>query len=197
MKKTILLFTLLSLFLFTGCTKQEKEITLEPYTMTVRDETIQLVQKDTGIDNFYTLIPESLEKMSEEMAKVKYPLETRPDMIYTNESGSINFAFSDTGYELQEKDIEEYLSTLIDTFKEISPTSQILNHHVDLHAGNKIGILEMITQAVDTNIYNYMWYQVIDQRLVISTFNCKEEDMDAWRDVAMYVQQHQKITSKN
>lgn len=197
MKKTILLLMMISLFTLTGCAKEETNVSMEPYTVTVRDEAMQLVQKDTGINHFYSLIPEPFEQMSEDVAKVKYPLESRPNMIYTNETGSINFAFSDTGYELQEKDIEEYLNVLLDTFKEISPTAQILNHHVDEHAGYKIGVIEMITKAVDTNIYNYMWYRVVDERLIISTFNCKEEDMDAWRDVAMYVQQHQKITEKN
>jgi hypothetical protein len=40
------------------------------------------------------LIPESFDIMSEEMLKHKYPLETRPTLVYTNEDGTVNVAFN-------------------------------------------------------------------------------------------------------
>ena len=50
--------------------------------------------------------------------------------------------------------------------------------------GRDVGIVELITPAVDTDIYNLIWFTDIDGRLMMATFNCTVELEEEWKGVA-------------
>ena len=46
--------------------------------------------------------------------------------------------------------------------------------------GKDVGVIELLTPAIDTKIYNLICFSVVDGKILILTFNCTEEEMDDW-----------------
>ena len=132
-------------------------------------------------DKVELLMPESFEIMTEEMAKLKYPSERRPTIIYTNESGSVNIAFNHTENQATSDQLSDYKDSFVETFSNLYPSAQWYRADVETINGADFGVLEMITPAVDTEIYNLMWFTDLDGRLLLATFNCTKEQMDEWK----------------
>ncbi len=149
---------------------------------TVGDQKIHTFICEVNND-FELEIPDTFTKMDEETLKAKYPLETRPGLVYTNDEANINVAVSVTENEMTDDQIEEFLEVYRGLFGE-SETINLIRCEVAEQNGMKTGRVEMITPAVDTNIYNNMCFFQIDNKQVIVSFNCKESQMDDWKDMS-------------
>lgn len=131
--------------------------------------------------------------MSEEMAKTKYPSERRPTIIYTNESGSVNIALNHTQSQVVNSQISAYTDNFKKTFENLYPSAQWYNSSVEKLNGKDVGVLELLTPAIDTEIYNLIWFTDLDGRLLISTFNCTKEQMNEWKPIAKSIMASQQF----
>jgi len=138
-------------------------------------------------------IPGSFDIMSEEMMKIKYPSERRPTIIYTNESGGINVALNLTQNEANQEIIKPYLDNFVQTFKNLYPSAEWIGSGVKEIDDRKVGYLELITPAIDTEIYNLMFFTNLDGKLLLCTFNCTKSDIDEWQPTAKIIMNSLKI----
>jgi len=146
--------------------------------------TIELETKSLLDDQVELKIPVGFEIMSEEMMKLKYPSERRPTLIYTNESGGINVALNLTENAASQELIPAYKDNLVKTFKNIYPSAEWKDNGVKEINGKKVGYLELVTPAIDTEIYNLMFFTDLDGKLLLCTFNCTKESIDEWTPTA-------------
>jgi len=149
----------------------------------VNGDTIQLDTIYIMSGKISVLLPTDFSIMSEEMAKMKYPTENRPSIIYTNNSGSVNIAFSYTQNQASSENIQAITDAMKESFKNLYPSAQWYTSEVKSINSKDIGVLELITPAIDTEIYNLMWFTDLDGKLMIVTFNCTKEQMDDWKPV--------------
>lgn len=129
------------------------------------------------------LIPATFTVMEEDMLKTKYPMQNRPALVYTNDAGSINVAFSQTTSKAEEKDIPEIKETFVKVFKSMYKSSEWLSDGLVTINGKNVGFMELITPALDTKIYNRIFFAECDGRILLCTFNCKESQMKEWAPV--------------
>jgi hypothetical protein len=122
--------------------------------------------------------------MSEEDAKYKYPSERRPNLIYTNEDGSINVAFNHTASKGNDREVSKYKDSLKATLKRLYSSATWYGDDVLKINGKKVGFLELLTPAVDTKIYNLVFFTELEDRLLLVSFNCTEGQMKDWKPVA-------------
>ena len=158
-------------------------------------------QKKTGlkyrkfIDGQVQLkVPGSFTIMGETMMDYKYPnLITRPEKVYTNESGSINVAVLLTENKVTESQLssisENTKKVMQITFKEV----KIFEEGNSLLRGKPVYFLKIQTPAIDTNIYNHMVFFELQGKLVICTFNCKENQVSEWKPIAERIMNSLKI----
>lgn len=130
------------------------------------------------------LLPKSFDIMPEEMLKLKYPSAQRPTLVYSNEDGTINIAFNHTASKAAQQQIDSYKDYFISTFKKSYPTAEWIGSGVKKINGRDIGYLEVITPAIDTQIYNLLFFTDLDNRLLLATFNCVIEEKENWLDAA-------------
>jgi hypothetical protein len=176
----------------TGCTMNNSS-EVNKTVFDVGNEKVELDQVSILSNKIDMLIPKSFRIMSEELAKIKYPSERRPTIIYTNESGSINVALSHTKNKATSSQISEYMDVLKKTFKNLYPSAQWNNASVEKMNGKEVGVLELVTPAIDTEIYNLIWFTDLDGKLLISTFNCKKEQMKDWIPIAKCIMTSQQF----
>jgi hypothetical protein len=138
-------------------------------------------------------VPKDFGIMSEEMMEIKYPSERRPTLVYTNESGEINVALNLTQNQASQGMIQAYSDNFIQMFKNTYPSAEWKDSGVKVINGKKVGFLEIVTPAIDTQIYNLLFFTDVDGRLLICTFNCTKNNIEEWEPTAKEIMGSLKI----
>jgi len=138
-------------------------------------------------------IPKDFDIMSEELMKLKYPSERRPTLVYSNESGGINVALNLTQNQASQQLIPAYQDNFVQTFKNLYPSAEWKDSGVKMINGKKVGFIELVTPAMDTEIYNLMFFTDLDGKLLLCTFNCTKESIDEWTPIAKEIMNSMKI----
>ena len=146
--------------------------------------TIELELKLLLNDKVELKIPKDFQIMSEEMMALKYPSERRPTLIYTDESGGINVALNLTANKANQDMIPAYHNNFMNAFKNLYPSADWKDNGIKEINGKQLGYLEFVTPAIDTEIYNLMFFTDMDGQLLLCTFNCTVKSMDDWTPVA-------------
>ena len=132
-------------------------------------------------------IPKGFNIMSEEMAVLKYPADRRPTLIYTNESGGINVALNLTSNKAIQAQMPAYKDNFVKAFKNLYPSAEWKQTGVKEVNGRKVGFIEFITPAVDTKIYNLIFFTDLNGQLLLCTFNCTEKNIGQWQPAAQEI----------
>ncbi|MBK6962634.1 MAG: hypothetical protein IPH20_01530 [Bacteroidales bacterium] len=127
-------------------------------------------------------IPEDFELMKEDMLKVKYPMESRPTLVYTNESGGINVALNHTQNKADQDMITAYKDNLVQTFKSVYPSTKWKELGVKEINGRKVGYMELVTPAMDTEIYNLLFLPILKAGCLFAHL-IVQKDMKDWTPV--------------
>ena len=139
-------------------------------------------------------IPKSFDVMSEELLKMKYPSDNRPTTAYTNEDGTVNVAFNYTQERTTSEDMSALVKVFEDSFESHYPSAHWYRSGLEVINGRDVGVLELITPAADTEIYNLLWFTDLDGRLMVMSFNCTVEELDNWRETANSIMGSFKLT---
>jgi len=129
-------------------------------------------------------MPKLFSIMPAQLASLKYPSERRPNIIYTDESSTINFAFNKTSHSLPDEGVAEFQENMIDVLEQAQPAAQWFDTDVIKINDKTVGFIEVMTPAIDGEIFNLMFFISIDGQALIGTFNCTEEDTETWRPIA-------------
>jgi len=156
-------------------------------------DAIELVTKSLLDDKVELKIPADFDIMSEEMMKLKYPSERRPSIVYTNEAASINVALNLTENRASQEAIEPYLDNLLQTFKNMYPSAEWTGSGIEVIDGRKVGYMKLITPAIDTEIYNCIFFTDLDGKLLLCTFNCVRDSKEEWQPIADEIMQSLKV----
>jgi len=154
---------------------------------------IELVSKLVLNNKVELKIPKEFNIMSEELMKLKYPSERRPTLVYSNETGGINVALNLTENKANQDLIEPYVANFVNTFKNMYPSAEWKGSGTKDINGQKIGFLKLITPAIDTKIYNVMFFTDLNGKLLLCTFNCTEKSIKEWETTADEIMNSLKI----
>lgn len=138
-------------------------------------------------------IPIEFGVMSEELMKLKYPSERRPALVYTNETGGINIALNLTQHQASQQLIPSFKDNFVQTFKGLYPSAEWKDSGVTTINGREVGYLELVTPAIDTEIYNLIFFTDLDGKLLLCTFNCTQKSIDEWAPTAKEIMNSLKI----
>jgi len=127
-------------------------------------------------------IPANFLLMSSETLTLKYPSAGhRPSEVYTNEKSTINIALNHTQNKATEANLPDVKKVMETQFNRASFT--FIKSELKEMNGSQFVILEFISPAVDTKIYNLMAIASLEGRLVMITFNCTEAEMKEWEPI--------------
>ena len=78
-------------------------------------------------------------------------------------------------------DDKEYM---IEVLEQAHPSAKWLETGMLEIQEKNIGFIEVITPAIDGDIFNLMFFAALDGQTLIGTFNCMEEELESWQPVA-------------
>lgn len=132
---------------------------------------------------FYIKIPKNFKKLNYEEITNKYNGNV-PNIVFSNDELTINIAISVTDNKMADTEIKAYQEYIEDLLKSNNEIMETKNYQVDNH---NIGKIRLISKTTNTNIYNNMIFFSYQGKLVIITFNCKEELKEEWKSVGDFI----------
>jgi len=138
-------------------------------------------------------IPKDFEIMSKEMLQLKYARGNAPTLVYTDKTGGINVAMNYTQSKANQANIGEFKDYLVKTFKGGFPDAEWKDTGFKVINGKKVGYIEVITPAIDTKIYNLLFFTDMGGRLLLCTFNCTHKSINDWQPAAKEIMESLKI----
>ncbi|MBI6865578.1 hypothetical protein JD967_19505 [Lysinibacillus fusiformis] len=172
-----------------------QEVDIYQNIITIDDEEVQVMEQPLLDGKMIIRMPKLFSIMSAELASLKYPSERRPNLIYTDTSSSINLAFNLTPHRLNEDGVAAFQENMMDILEQAQPSADWLDTDVQKIDGKTVGFLEVITPAIDGEIFNLMFFASVEGRALIGTFNCMEDDLDTWRPIARAMMESLQFTS--
>lgn len=130
------------------------------------------------------VMPDNFTIMSEEDAKMKYPSERRPSIIYTNKETSINLTFNHTAYEIEPDEMEDFKDTMIAVIKRAQPAAKWLKDGVMEIDQKDVGYCMYMTPALDCNLFLYQLFTELEGKALLITFTCTDEEREDWEAIA-------------
>ena len=150
----------------------------------IDEQGVPVIDQHTMDGKISFRMPKIFSIMPAELASLKYPSERRPNIIFTDESSTINLAFNKTSHSLPDEGVAEFQENMIDVLKQAQPAAEWFDTDVIKIDDKTVGFIEVITPAIDGEIFNLMFFVSIDGKALIGTFNCMEEDTETWRPIA-------------
>ena len=125
------------------------------------------------------LIPQEFILMDAKTIALKYPSAGhRPSEVHTNPEGTINIALNHTKNAASEADLEKVKKTMDTQFN--IPSINFIKSEIKEINGRKFIVIEFVSQAADTKIYNLMAITSLEGRLAMITFNCTNFHRKVW-----------------
>lgn len=127
------------------------------------------VEETDILDGSLTMImPSGFELMDEELAKIKYPGEDRPDYIYSGEDTTVNLTFTmEESGQIDNDEVEEAKNILEKQIGRLYPASKIEDSQT-IQAGEKnISFFGFDVPLLDGNVYIFPTLLVLLYRIII------------------------------
>ncbi len=130
------------------------------------------------------MLPKNFEPMSQEIARKKYPSEHRPEIIMTDETGTINLMFQYMEGEVTDTTVENFRNQVFGMMKWMNPGIKEQETGTMDVSGKTVAYVEFSNPAIGGKLYNLMFYLAVKGRPLMGSFNCQTKEMKYWRSVA-------------
>lgn len=125
--------------------------------------------EELGISLF---MPDEFEPLDGEIKKLVFPLSHPPQYVFASGDTQFQITFNLTDNMVPDDGIPKFMEISKALLEKMGPHARILATATIKNKGKNIGIMEMVTQAVDMNVYNVMFYVSINKKLLIGSIVC-------------------------
>lgn len=135
------------------------------------------------------MLPSNFAEMNPDTARIKYPSEQRPEIILTDETGTVNLMFQYMEGEADDGTIESFRNQIFGMMKRVNPGIKEREiGSIDV-AGKRIAYVEFSNNVMDGKLYNLMFYLAVKGQPLMGSFNCRTKEMKYWRQAAFEMMQ--------
>lgn len=149
----------------------------------IREELVEFRKEQIFDGKMQMMLPSSFTDMPMELAKLKYPMEQRPQVIKTNEATDINFTFSLVNQPLANDQVKQLRDSLKGVLKTVRPDMRFTEEGMEEIEERSIGWFELTYSGIDTKIYNIMYFTPIAGKMMHGIFNCPVREAVNWKQV--------------
>lgn len=186
MKKIITILSGVFLLLLSSCNSSDvnKEEQVKTDSLAGTDK-MPDKSKSSNIllGELYIEIPDELEEIGEEKAKLKYPGANRPDYVFGTPDMGVNLCYSVTKTPLKLSQLQEYLDKTTPVFDQKFGQENVSQSQMDTINGIPFAILEFYSPTPNEGrVYNLMFTTSYTDKMTVITFNCLESKMADWEE---------------
>lgn len=130
-------------------------------------------------------IPKYFEDMPLEVRESKFPSGSRPEIIKSNDDGSVVITLKVIDSSLDEEHVEELKNEMRMVTKETNPANVFYEDGVLEVNSKNIGYFEFKSYSIDDYLYNLIYFLEFEGKTLMGTFSCKYDDCKEWRDIVL------------
>ena len=142
---------------------------------------VKLKEKKVLKDKLSVLLPETFRLMNTQEIKSKYPNGNPPTEVYTSNDLSVNIGFNYTSNQLKSEQVVQAFPEVLKQFELLYPSAKWYRKGVSKINGKDFIFLELIIPSIGSNYYNFMSFTSVNDRLLISSFNCPVSKQFEWQ----------------
>lgn len=124
-------------------------------------------------------IPQAFTPMPDDMAKIKYPSENRPQVIYSDERGKASLGVSNGRHALPADKLDVAKDATLKMLSNYKPQAESVT--VD---GHKAWLITFRSQAADTDILNMLLVTSENDKAVQAAFNMTKDLVGQYQEAA-------------
>lgn len=128
--------------------------------------------------------PASLLEMTPEMWELKYKMKQRPELVLTNEEGTVNIILDYSEQKVNEAQIAAFTGFQAEQLTKARTDIKILSKGTRKVNGKEIGFIKFSAKAIDQKIFNYYFFASYNGQLLLGSFNCVEKLQKEWEPIA-------------
>lgn len=147
------------------------------------DQKLVFMEQEIVKNQMWMWLPKQFTLLSKEYAKIKYPSENRPALIYSNPETTVNLTFSHKQEKLAAGQEAEVCDAFGQVMRRLYPTCRILQQGLVQARNNQAAWMDFVVPAMDTAIYNLLFVTPVKGRMLIGTCNCPQPDQEDWEDL--------------
>lgn len=130
-------------------------------------------------------MPDSFQLMDPMAMELKYAAYKNPKkLIFTNEGTTIHIIFDFQTTQMAREETEEVRDQLLQVVKKMHPSATVMELSAMESEGVLFAYFEIITPALDGEIYNLMFFFEWKGSLCMGTFHCLETEKHNWMEPA-------------
>jgi hypothetical protein len=149
--------------------KKSKEVTFTK---------LQILNNEAKIE-----LANEIDLMSQSLFELKYPFENfNSTYAYSNKDGTVTLLVSPRDEIADENDLPSYQQKFTSSFAN-NPSIEFKRCEIKKINNRDFIVVEMITPAVDAQIYNLMYVTSVKGKLLVCTFNCTLDKLGEWQPV--------------
>lgn len=162
-----------------------KDITNGP--VKIRKRYYEFEESEFFDEKLKIYIPKDFTDMSLAARKLKYPSESRPEIIKCNEKGNICITLKKINNPLEEENVEKLKNGMKVIIRKTNPANVFYEDGVLEVDCKNIGFFEFKSYAIDDSLYNIMFFLEFEGKTLMGTFSCIYNECKEWREIAFQV----------
>lgn len=143
----------------------------------IGDLNIEMEKKLYFNGTFSIYIPKDLKLMPDNIARIKYPSEARPKIIFTNKNDTLNIGINYSEQELKNDEVYAFRDVMKNAFIAINPSSEILDSGELVIDNTNIGYYTFPNFALGGQLYNLIFVLSLQEKALVCNLNCLKKDM--------------------
>lgn len=154
----------------------------------IKEELYQFERQELFEGKVSIMLPDNFVDMPPELARIKYPMEQRPQIIKMNEDGSINFTFSFLDIDVKNENLPEVIESLYMVIRNTQPANIFYEKKVEeINDTLSVGWFDYKSHGIDQKIYNLMYCIPMNGQLLHCVFNSPLQEVDTWKPIVLQV----------
>ena len=124
--------------------------------------------------------PEDFKPLSKEIIATKWPTNRAPAYAVGTPSGTTTVAYDLKPNNIPQEALPEVQKSFTELFERMIPGIAWKKNEIIEHSGQKWLLMEMTSNAVDTDIYNIMLMTGYQGKMLVFNFNSTKEDFSKY-----------------
>lgn len=134
-------------------------------------------------NKFSIMLPKDFVDMPDNIKKMKYLAEQRPQIIKTIPTGGVDIGFSLLDVTMTNAQLPQIFQQSKNAIRKLNPANVVIGEK-QIEGKDKLLIwMDYISPALDGQMYNIMFLVNLGEYSYHGIFNCAISEMEAWKDV--------------
>jgi hypothetical protein len=157
---------------------------LEAGPVLVDGELFQFTRMNIWEDKLSILLPDEFFEMPFALAAVKYPMETRPQLILTNPNTTVNVTFGAADEPITPGELDSWLAEINQIIHRSRPDAQLGEIRTAASGAGRVVWFDSRMGALDEPIYTIHGLMELEGIALYVSFSCPVRVADSWSPLA-------------